>query len=236
MAALNIIPAFFTMALLPLMSRQKSEGNLAGLTRNYTLGLKILLMIAVPTAVFTTFLGHSLVEFLGGREFLPEGAIALQIMIWSIVIGWMNSLTQYVLIAVDRQRQIMRTFAVAVGFNVIANLIFLPEYSYRAAAITTILSEGVLFIGFVSLLQPVLGRINWLGIFRRFGVAGAVTFAVTWLLWQQVPVIALLIGVAVYFVALSLLQPLDSEERTRLGNLLPGRVKKIMPRLGMARS
>lgn len=231
--ALNIIPAFFTMALLPLMSRQKSEGNISGLVRNYTLGVKILVAIAVPTAVFTTFLGHSLVEFLGGSDYLPEGAIALQIMIWSILIGWMNSLTQYVLIAVDRQRQITRTFVVAVSFNIIINLILLPRYSYKAAAVTTILSEGVLFIGFVLLLQPVLGRIHWLGQLWRLWAAGAVTFGVTWVVWQYVPFLALLIGIGVYGVALIVLQPFNAEEKARIGSLMPRRVRRIVSRDGM---
>ncbi|MBI5928999.1 MAG: oligosaccharide flippase family protein [Chloroflexi bacterium] len=234
--ALNIIPAFFTMALLPLMSRQKSEGNIDGLVRNYTLAIKILVAIAVPTAVFTTFLGHALVAFLGGSEFLPEGAIALQIMIWSILIGWMNSLTQYVLIAVDRQRQITRTFIVAVSFNIIANLIFLPHYSYRAAAVTTILSEGVLFIGFVLLLRPVLGRINWLTQLWRLWMAGAVTFGVTWLLWQRFPLLALVIGVGVYSAAMMVLKPFNTEEQARIKSLMPQRMRRIMPRWGMVRS
>lgn len=234
--ALNIIPSFFTMALLPLMSRQKSEGNISGLVRNYTLGIKILVMIAVPIAVFTTFLGHSLVKFLGGSEYLPEGAIALQIMIWSILIGWMNSLTQYVLIAVDRQRQITRTFIVAVSFNIIINLIFLPRYSYKAAAVTTILSEGALFIGFILLLQPVLGKINWLGQLWRLWAAGVVTLGVTWILWQYVPFLALLVGLGVYGVAVMVLQPFSAEEQARIGSLMPRRVRRIITRKELTQS
>src|SRR5690606_23406446 len=136
----NIIPAFFTLALLPLMSRQAKEDRTA-LRRNYIFGFKSLVMVALPVAVVTTFIARALIGTLGGAEYLPDGGIALQIMIWSIPLGWINSLTQYVLIALDRQRQITFAFVAAVGFNIGANLIFLPAYSYKAAAISTIISE-----------------------------------------------------------------------------------------------
>ena len=159
--ALNIIPAFFTLALLPLMSRQAHEDPKA-LARNYVFGFKSLVMVALPLAVVTTFIAPALIGVLGGSEFLPEGGIALQIMIWSIPLGWINSLTQYVLIALDRQRQITFAFVAAVSFNVGGNLIFLPQYSYRAAAVTTILSELALLIGFYYLLRKRSGGCEFL--------------------------------------------------------------------------
>ncbi|MBZ0276838.1 MAG: flippase, partial [Anaerolineae bacterium] len=92
-SALNIIPAFFTQAMLPVMSRQAHEDRDA-LRRNYILAIKLLVSVAVPVAVVFTFLAYFLTGMLGGAEFLPDGAIATQLMIWSIPIGWMNSLTQ----------------------------------------------------------------------------------------------------------------------------------------------
>ena len=71
-------------------------------------------------------------------------------MIWTIPIGWINSVTNYVIVALDRQRTLTFAFTVGVAFNVIANLIFLPLYSYRAAAVTTIFSELALMIAFIS--------------------------------------------------------------------------------------
>src|SRR5690606_25974279 len=114
--ALNVIPSFFTQALLPIMSKQAHEDR-EGLKRNYTLAIKLLVSVALPTAVIFTFMATPLVALLGGAEFLPDSAIATQLMIWSIPIGWMNSLTQYVLIALDLQRHITRAFFVGVGFN-----------------------------------------------------------------------------------------------------------------------
>ncbi len=124
--ALNIIPAFLTMALLPIMARQAHEDR-AGLKRNYMLAVKLLVMVALPVAVVTTFIAEPLVRVLGGEEYLPAGGIALQLMIWSIPIGWINSVTNYVIVALDRQRTLTIAFAIGVLFNIITNLIFLPD-------------------------------------------------------------------------------------------------------------
>ena len=77
-----------------------------------------------------------------------RGAIALQIIIWSIPFGWLNSVTNYVLIALGLERMQPRAFAVAVGFNVIANILLIPRYGFVAAGIVTILSEVVLLFVF----------------------------------------------------------------------------------------
>ncbi len=230
--ALNIIPAFFTMALLPLMARQALQER-EKLRKNYLLSLKLLLLIAIPTAVLTTSLAYFLIGFLGGPEFLPNGAIALQIMIWSIPIGWMNSLTQYVLIALDRQRRITGAFIVAVSFNVVGNLIFLPLYSFRAAAVTTILSEMILFIGFWWLMRDVIGGIRWLSAFIPIISAGALMLLSAYWLWKLSPLGALLASPIVYIGVLLVLNPFNQEETNRLSSLLPTPIKRLIFRQAM---
>jgi len=143
LTALNVIPSFFTQALFArLVTNARDDRD--KLRRDVTFALKLLFALALPIAVFFTFTAYFWAGLLGGAEYLPDGAIATQIMILSIPIGWLNSLVQYALIALDMQRRLTGVFAVAVGFNIAANLIFVPEYGYRASALITILSEGVL--------------------------------------------------------------------------------------------
>ncbi|NDJ85568.1 MAG: flippase, partial [Chloroflexi bacterium] len=227
--ALNIIPAFFTMALLPVLSRQ-AQTHQEALRRNYVLGTKILFMLALPVAVMTTFLAPILVGILGGRQFLPDGAVALQLMIWSIPVGWMNSLTQYVLIALDRQRQITGAFIAAVSFNIITNLAFLPVYSFRAAAITTILSEIVLFVGFFWLIRQVIGTIHWPMRLWKIAFATGMMLVITASLWTIAPFAGLMAGPLLYVIILWWLKPFDSDEEARLSTVLPGRLQRLVLR------
>lgn len=223
--AINIIPSFFTQAMLPIMSRQAHEDR-AALKRNYVLSLKLLLLLALPTAVAFTFLAEPLTLVLGGAEYLPDGAIALQLMIWSIPIGWMNSLTQYVLVALDLQRRITGAFALGVGFNIIANLLLIPTYGYRAAALITIASELMLLVPFALLLKSAIGAIPWGEIVWKPALGAAAMFAVCALLWPVLPIAAVGIGAAVYAGVLIVLHPFSDEERARLGPLLPGPLRR----------
>ncbi|MBK9747044.1 MAG: oligosaccharide flippase family protein [Chloroflexi bacterium] len=224
-SALNVIPSFFTQALLPVMSRQAHEDR-ASLKRMYTLAIKLLVSVALPTAVIFTFAAEFLAGVLGGAQYLPDGAIATQLMIWSIPIGWMNSLTQYVLIALDLQKRITTAFILGVGFNIIANLILIPPFGYRAAALTTIASEAVLLVPFALLLQGAVGRLNWLDMLWRPIAAALVMALVTGLLWSTMPLVALVVGGLAYLVVLIALRPLNADEITRLLPLIPARLRR----------
>ncbi len=225
-AALNVIPAFFTMALLPVMSRQAKEDRDA-LRRNYRLAIKLLVFTALPLAVIFTFLAYILTGILGGAQYLPDGAIATQLMIWSIPIGWINSLTQYVLIALDLQRRITGAFILAVTFNIVANLIFVPQYGYRAAALATIASEAVLLIPFALLLRRGFGAPGWWGMLWKPLAATGVMLAVFLAGWTAQPALTLVAGVLVYPAALLALRPLDAGEWARLRPLIPARLRRL---------
>ncbi len=225
LAALNVVPAFFTRALFPVLSRQGQEDR-AAFRRSYRFGIKLMISLALPVAVGFTVLAEPLTLLLAGARYLPNGAIALTIMIWSIPIGWMNSLTQYALVALDLQRMITRAFIAAVAFNIITNLIFIPQFGFRAAAVTTIFSELVLWIPFAALMQRGLGApLGWIGLLWRPVVATGAMIATAVLLLPVNMLLALIVASLVYVVVLLALNPLDADERAILLPLLPQRLR-----------
>ena len=220
--ALNIVPSFFTQALFPLMSRQAQEDK-HSLKLTYQFGIKLLFALTLPVAIGFFVMAETLTLILAGQSYLPDAAIALQIMIWSIPIGWINSLTQYALIALNLQRFITRAFFVAVAFNIITNLIFIPQFGFRAAAITTILSEAALLIPFGLLMHRGLGEpVNWVGAFWKPAAAGVAMFVLVWAL--PVPdILAVIVGGVAYVVILLALKPLEPHEVDRL----PERIRNL---------
>ncbi len=216
--ALNIIPAYSTIALFPVMSRQASEDRPA-LLRSYKIGVKLLVALALPLAVITTFVAPALMLILGGSEFLPHSAIALQIMIWSIPFGWINSITNYVLIAAGQQSKLTRAFIVGLTFNVVANLILIPRYSYVAAALTTILSELVEGLAFYYFVEKSLGPVLWIRMLWKLFVAAAAMFTMMWALWPVSGVFAIGIGLAVYSMGVWGLKAFGPEERAVFAQL-----------------
>jgi O-antigen/teichoic acid export membrane protein len=186
--------------------------------------------VAFPLAVGFTFLAEPLTWFLGGAAYLPDGAVALRLMIWSIPIGWMNSLTQYALVALDLQRRITVAFAVAVAFNVSANLLLIPAYGFQAAALTTIASEIVLFVPFALLMQSKLGRLPWLAIIARPALAAGVMAGVTLLGWVLIhPAFGVVLGAVAYPLALLAVRPLSADEWRLLSPVIPARARRWLP-------
>ena len=216
--ALNIIPAYSTMALFPVMSRQATEDK-AALMRSTRFAIKFLVMLALPIAVMTTFLAPFLVLLLGGPSYLPYAAVALQIMIWSIPFGWINSIVNYILIALGQQSKLTRAFVIGLTFNISANLILIPYFSFVAAAVVTILSELVEGLVFMFYLERSLGSIHWFRLLWRLFVSAGAMLLVMALAWPLHPIVALIAGPLVYAGGLLALRVIGPEEKRVLDRL-----------------
>ncbi len=217
---LNIIPAYFTQAIFPLMSRYADSAR-DSLLRAYTLSLRLLLIIALPIAFGTPFVAGGLIMVLGGAEYMPDSMIALQILIWFLPFSFVNSVTQYVLIAIDQQRFLTKAFLIGVSFNIVANLLVIPVYSYKGAAVVTILSEFALLIPFYYAIRKHLGRLPWFSLFWRPTVASVVMAVVMWLLSGLPWPFLIPVGGAVYLVVLTLIGGFRQPDMDLLGRLLP---------------
>ncbi|OQY23568.1 MAG: hypothetical protein B6I35_03350 [Anaerolineaceae bacterium 4572_32.2] len=221
--ALNLIPSIFTFAVFPLMSRQAAQDR-AGLRQSYRLSVKLLTMIALPAAVLVALLATPLVGLLSGERFLPHGAVALRILIWSIIFGWLNSLTNYVLIALDRQRHVLLASGARVAFAVAANLLFVGRFSYVASAWIIVGGELLLVLLFAADLRRHLGPLGWGRALGRPLLAGVAMSATAWALASFSLPLALLISLVVYPAGLILLRALTPEEWALLSPLLPARL------------
>src|SRR5205085_6405521 len=99
-------------ALFPVLAHYAATDRTA-LARAYRHALALLQMIAWPAAVAISVLARELILLLGGAEYLPGAALALAILIWFLPFSYANGVTQYVLIALRRQRSITFAFGIA---------------------------------------------------------------------------------------------------------------------------
>lgn len=181
---LNLIPAHFTLALFPLLARH-GQADRAALARVYARALKVLLAMSLPASVGIALLAEPLVGLVAGPAYLPEAAWALRVLIWFLPFSFVNGVTQYVLLAVDRQRFLTLAFVLATVFNLGANLVLIPRASYLAAALVTVLSEVVLLGPFWWAVTRALPPVSLLGQAWRPAVAAA----------GMAPVVAALAGI-----------------------------------------
>ncbi|MDW8267611.1 MAG: flippase, partial [Anaerolineae bacterium] len=223
---LNVLPSYFTLAVFPVMARL-AGGNggdgrdLARLMRTYRLSLRLLTMLAIPIAVLVFFAAEPLIIILGGREYVPGAVVALQILILSIPIGFMNSLTHYVLIAVGQQRFLTGAFVIGVGFNIVANLLAIPRYGVAGAAFVTILSEFALFFPFYYAVRRHLAPLPWFDLLWRQVLAGLLMAATFLLVTPFSLLLALPLACAVYGLGLVLTGAHRSDDMAIVYQALP---------------
>ena len=178
-----IITPSVTLALFPGMAHAAIHDR-AALARQYRAGLKMLLLLGFPIVAVTVALAPLLIQLvtLGkGAVFLPASAWALQILICFLPFSFINGLTQYVLIALDRQRWLTGAFLAAAIFNIGANALIIPWAGIYGAAAVTVLSELILLGPFLWWTARDLGP----GVLRpgpggiKLGVAAAALGLVT---------------------------------------------------------
>ena len=190
---LIILPAYFTLAIFPILSRYAIDGS-GQLLNAFRHASRFLLIVAWPITIGTLFLAPWMIRVLGGEAFLPESADVLRVIIWFLPLSFVNGVIQYTLIAANQQRTISAAFALAVGFNFLANLILVPIYGYMAAAAITIATEFVLFAPLAYAMHRHIGYPGWVSLLGKPTIAGLGMGAVAAL---TVPTIGLLTGLVV---------------------------------------
>ena len=229
--ALDIIPSYFTMAIFPMISRF-AESSRDSLTRAYILSVKLLVMVALPIAVGTTFIARELILILAGPDYLPHSMIALQLLIWYMPVGFINSVTHYVLIAINQQRFLTKAFVFGAAFNILTNLLLIPRYGYVAAAAVTALSEVVLFLPFYYCVRKNLTGLPWLAIWGRPAIAAGLMAAGLWLLHGTTALLTIPVAAILYLGALVALGTFRQPDVALILQLLPARLRQHLPLQG----
>ncbi|MSQ28535.1 MAG: hypothetical protein EXR51_10445 [Dehalococcoidia bacterium] len=207
---LLLVPTFVTLALFPLLSRFANESP-ERLGRTYRQAVKALVLVAVPIAVGFTFLAEDVLRFFFGETYAPA-APALRLLAWFLPLSYLNGVTQYLLIAVNRQRLITLAFGLGAGFNIVANIAVIPRFGMEGSAAVTVLSEVVLLAPFMAGVRASLGSLPFTFGLARGVAASVVMAAALWATRGAPGPVAVLAGVGVYAAALAVLRVLDDED------------------------
>ncbi len=224
---LNVIPSFFTLAVFPVFSRyavSSSEALKIGFYRS----LKLLTILSLPITVGTMLFAEQIILFFFGEEFAPA-IIALELLIWFLPFSYINSITHYVLIAMNQQRFLTSAFVIGVAFNIVANLAVIPTFGYQGAAVVTVLSEIVLMVPFFYCIRKEMGWLPGPGLLLRPALAAAGMGVALWYLRGVLPwPVAMATGPLFYVPLLLLLGGVDRGD-VALFKRLAGRPTVTIP-------
>ncbi len=211
----GILSSSFTLALFPrLAATNEPEGA-------YRMALRILLQMAFPLTAAIALLSEPIIAIVGGREYLPDSATALSILICYLPLSYANGLTQYLLIAAGRQRPLTVAFLAALAFNLAANLALIPRFGYVGAAWVTVLSEVVLLIPFQLLARGVAPNVSLLREARKPLFATLLMAPVLWWLRDVHVLLGIAAALAVYPSALWAVGGIDAQQSRLMGQFMP---------------
>lgn len=100
-------------------------------------------IVGIPIAIGAQFVSDRLILLVAGPEFLLAGNI-LKILILAASIIFVGTIFSHAVIAIDKQRRIIKAYAFVAITALIGYFYFIPLYSYYGAAWVTIYSESAI--------------------------------------------------------------------------------------------
>ncbi len=154
----NIIfyPSMLVGLLMPILSKTAivDEEKFKSV---FNSGIKIITISAIPMLFGGILLAHQIIYFLGGEAF-QDAASPFRILIGATFFIFFGTILGSATIALNKQREAIFIYFIAMLFNVVANIIFIPAYGYMATAITTLITEIIVTVGLGMLIFK---KITW---------------------------------------------------------------------------
>ncbi|MDQ6879024.1 MAG: flippase [Candidatus Dormibacteraeota bacterium] len=174
---------------------------------------KALLMLGWPLSVGLAVLAHPLAGLWSG--FFKESIPALQILALAFVFAFVNNAFIGALTVLDRQATYAKAAGASLVVNLVLNLILIPPFGYIAAAWTTVATEIVLVCAGWWLTVRHLGQLHLPAASWRPVLAGLLMGAALFPFRNvqgDAVLLVVLLGMAVYAVAVVVLRTMTREE------------------------
>lgn len=148
--------AFLMNSLFPLISSLKNDQE--KLNGYFKKTFSFLLIAAAIIFVIFFFSSSLIIKIITGNGFNISAGI-LRVLLLAIFFSYINHLTGYLLVCLNEQSKMLKFSLLAFAFNIVANIIFIPIFSFWAAAVITVITEFIIFILSVKYLKNKYGFI-----------------------------------------------------------------------------
>lgn len=214
-----LITAYHT-ALRPSLARGYLEGlkSVEGLLKR---SMRLSAAFAIGVIVGGTLLAEDIVAFLFGRSYL-EAVAPVRLLLGAFALLVMSRKYRLLLTCFNRQEVDFRIMATAAVLNVTANLLLVPRFGLRGAAVATLSSEvGILILNYLT-VRLLIGHVPMGRYFLKPTLCALVMAAVIMLTPELHVLVRILLGGGAYSVLLLALRVVTIEEiRILAGSLRP---------------
>ena len=174
--AVIFLPAIYVGLVMPLLSKH-AFGNRAEFIKIFRKAFNVLSIFALPLAAYIFVLSDKIIRIIGGSGFAQAGPV-LKILSIAILMIFFGNLGGNAIVALNLQKKGMWIYFAGAVFNVVANLILIPRYTYFATAWTTVATEIIITFWMFWLIKKETGASADKGIFLKAVFATAVMVVV----------------------------------------------------------
>lgn len=146
---------------LPRLSREYGTDS-AGFRESVSLGLKIVLLLALPCCAGLMLVAEGITEVLFGPAFVPAAKTVRILSPLVLVKGAGDMLCYQTLLSAGRERELIPAYLLAGAANIALNSVLIPQFGHNGAAAASVISEvlvnAVLLKTALTIVKPKLGR------------------------------------------------------------------------------
>ncbi|HPJ17326.1 MAG TPA: polysaccharide biosynthesis C-terminal domain-containing protein [Candidatus Woesebacteria bacterium] len=142
-----LLPAsFWINSVFPLLARKNKNTRIV-----IKKSLEVLLIMAGVIVGGTWIMAPVAIKILGGSEYWPTIDV-LRILSLALIFAYISHLIGFYLISKGKQKSVFRYGLFSLVFNLGFNLLIIPHFGIKGAALVTVLTEffGLIVLGFYS--------------------------------------------------------------------------------------
>lgn len=205
-----IIPTIVLTASFPVLSRLYVSSKISFEKLTHKL-LDFLLLLSIPIATIITIFAKEIMLLLYGEAFI-NSAIALQILIWSIVLIFSSQVFVNRIIVIKKQKLIALMSGISVLINIGFNLILIPKYSYIGASIATLITELFVFLFLFYFTIKYMHKVTLINNLPKLALSGVIYALLLYYFRGYNWLIVIPFGMLTYLVSLILVKFFTKED------------------------
>lgn len=139
-----VIPTFFMNSTYPVLVRHMLIGK-EKLKNTFLKTISVLFGMGIFSGVLGIIFSPLMIKILGGHQFMQSISV-LKILLGGVFVFYLTQPLAWFIVTLGKQKYLPFIYLISAVFNVSANIIFIPRYSFYSSSIITIASEFLILI------------------------------------------------------------------------------------------
>ncbi len=146
------LPPIVLGLIMPQLAADWQQNDRQKLQMTIKQGFAIFHILTIPLIVGGILLAKPIMVLIAGSQFASSAAV-LKLLIIATAFIFYSQLLNYVIVATHQQKKIIKYVAGVAILALALYLIFIPRFSYLAAAIITIITEGLILLAYYRIVK-----------------------------------------------------------------------------------